>query len=89
MYINPYETSVNKANTYWMAKISRAVYRKISKENPAPDEVQMLQDLQKVDKGFKSVRGYSQNRAQGALVEHEQYLCMVFRGTDETMDWHL
>ena len=32
-------------------------------------------------------RGANANSAQGALIEHEDYLCMAFRGTDELGDW--
>lgn len=34
-----------------------------------------------------SVLGADVNSAQAALVEHEKYLCMSFRGTDELVDW--
>jgi len=33
------------------------------------------------------VLGESKNSAQGALIEHEDYFCLAFRGTDELSDW--
>lgn len=85
--IKPYTTTLNRGNAYWMAKIAKAVYRKKSDTDPFPDEDGICQDLHREDNGFQSVKGYSHNTAQAVLVEHDQYLCMAFRGTDEITDW--
>ena len=85
--IKPYTTALNPDNAYWMARLSQAVYRKRSKTNPAPDEAKILKILQKEDEKFISITGFSKNSAQAMIVEHEEYLCMVFRGTDEIADW--
>ncbi|MCI5144056.1 MAG: lipase family protein [Candidatus Electrothrix sp. AR3] len=83
--ISPELTTLNAGNAYWMAKLSKAVY--LSNENNSPDEKKILHTLQQEDEGFLSVTGADQNSAQAALVEHKEYLCMVFRGTDEMADW--
>ncbi|MFQ5597194.1 MAG: Mbeg1-like protein [Nitrospiria bacterium] len=85
--VQPYTTTLNSANTYWMAHIAKAVYTRRTKKNPAPNEEKILKNLQKQDPAFRSVTGYSKNSAQAALIEHADYFCMAFRGTDELSDW--
>lgn len=85
--VNAYTTTLNQANAYWMAVLAKAAYKKRSPDDHDPDETQILKDLQQKDSGFSSVKGYSKNSAQAILVEHKEYLCMVFRGTDEIADW--
>lgn len=83
--VEPYKTTLCKSNAYWMARIAKAVYLK--KADDAPDEAAILKDLKDEDPKFKSVHGVSKNSAQGALIEHDDYFCMAFRGTDEIEDW--
>ncbi len=83
----PYATSLNKNNAYWMARFSKEVYKKTSENNPIPNEKEILISLKSDDKNIKSVTGESKNSAQAALIEHKDYLCITFRGTDETLDW--
>ena len=85
--ISPYKTKLDKGNAYWMARLSKEVYWKTSKHNQMPDETKILENLQEDDEKFVSVTGANKNSAQAALVEHEEYLCMVFRGTNEILDW--
>ncbi len=85
--IKPYTTTLNKENAYWMAKISQAVYIRRTKKDPTPHEDKILKKLSQLDPGFKSVKGFSQNSAQAAFIEHKDYFCMAFRGTDEIVDW--
>ena len=85
--IEPYDTKLNSNNAYWMARLSREVYQKISEENTAPDEDGILASIKKDDSKFMSVKGFDEDSAQAALIEHENYLCMAFRGTDELKDW--
>lgn len=82
--VSPYKTSIDKNNAYWMARLARAVY--ISKEDNSPDEKNILDDLKTEDPKFQTVKGVSNNSAQAAFIEHENYLCMTFRGTDTTMN---
>ena len=84
--IAPYNTKLNAGNAYWMARLSQAVY-KSKKGSEDPDEVAILSDLQKEDPNFKTVTGANKNSAQAMLVEHEDFLCMAFRGTNELADW--
>ncbi|HEY9645296.1 MAG TPA: lipase family protein [Chroococcidiopsis sp.] len=84
--IEPYKTTLSQGNAYWMARIASAVYIR----NPvdfSPDEPRILEDLHSEDPDFLSVFGVSKNSAQAALIEHKDYLCMAFRGTDERKDW--
>ncbi len=78
---------LTKENAYWMARISRAAYMKRFEKDPYPDETGILESLKKEDNDFLSVKGVSKNSAQAVLVEHKNYLCIAFRGTDEILDW--
>ena len=81
--VKPYRTTLDSGNAYWMARLASAIYLGTSK----PDEQRILKDLKSEDSAFLSVYGVSKNSAQAALVEHENYLALVFRGTDELSDW--
>jgi triacylglycerol lipase len=83
--VDPYKTCLNSSTAYWMARIAKAVYLK--KADEAPDEEAILADLKAEDTSFRSVLGTSKNSAQAALVEHSNYICLAFRGTDEISDW--
>ncbi len=85
--INPYTTRLDAGNAYWMARLSAEVYEKVRDDDETPDEEKILQSLQADDGDFKSVTGANRNSAQAALIEHQEYLCMVFRGTNEPVDW--
>jgi len=85
--VSPYKTKLDAGNAYWMARISNVIYEKCSDDNEHPDEVAILQNLKNEDSKFLSVKGVDKNSAQAALIEHEDYLCMAFRGTNELADW--
>ena len=85
--ISPETTTLDKGNAYWMARLSKEVYLTKSEENQLPDEETILANLKKDDDKFISVFGVDNNSAQAAVVEHEEYLCIVFRGTNELADW--
>lgn len=85
--INPYKTKLDEGNAYWMARLSKEVYKRTSKKDLKPNEEKILASIQKDDPKFLKITGYDNNSAQGMFVEHEDYLCMVFRGTDEALDW--
>ena len=85
--LSPYKTDLDAGNAYWMARISKEVYLRKSKDNPIPDKDRILTNLKKDDPKFISISGVDKNSAQAALIEHEDYLCMAFRGTDELSDW--
>ena len=70
-----------------MARLSKVVYLKKSEDNQAPDETAILANLKAEDDKFISVLGTDKNSAQAALIEHEDYICLAFRGTDEVADW--
>jgi predicted lipase len=84
--VEPYKTTLSKNNAYWLARIAKAVYLK-KPNSDAPDEAAILKDLKDEDPKFRSVLGESKNSAQAALIEHDDYFCMAFRGTDEIKDW--
>lgn len=83
--VDPYKTCLNSSTAYWMARIAKAVYLK--KADDAPDEAAILADLQADDAAFSSVLGTNLNSAQAVLIEHQDYFCLAFRGTDEIADW--
>lgn len=85
--VSPYRTRLDRGNAYWMARLAREVYRARSPTDPAPDEEGILARLTQEDGGFRSVTGADSDSAQAALIEHEAYLCLAFRGTDELADW--
>lgn len=85
--ISEYKTGLDQGNAYWMAKISTEVYLQQSKTDQNPNELKILENLNKEDPAFISVTGESVNSAQAILVEHERYYCMAFRGTNEVADW--
>ena len=84
---SPYKTTLDNGNAYWMARLSQAVYLKKSESNQHPDEEKILKNLKKDDNRFYDVLGVDNNSAQAALIEHEDFLCMAFRGTNELEDW--
>ncbi|MEM7208182.1 MAG: lipase family protein [Pseudomonadota bacterium] len=83
--VNPYNTKLDAGNAYWMARLSHVAYMK--DDDDFPDEQGILADLQQEDADFISVTGASESSAQAILVEHANYLCMAFRGTDHALDW--
>ncbi len=84
--VAPYKTELHHGNAYWMARLSQTVYTN-EDESDKPDEEKILNDLRSKDKGFKSIKSANKSSAQAMLVEHNDYLCMAFRGTDEVADW--
>jgi triacylglycerol lipase len=86
LIVKPYRTTLDHGNAYWMARLASTIYLSRS-GSEGPDEQGILRELKSEDAGFLSVHGVSKNSAQAALVEHENYLALVFRGTDELADW--
>ena len=85
--VKPYTTVLNQNNAYWMAKLAKLAYTRHSDQDHRPDEAAILDTLKLEDENFNQVRGYSHNSSQAILVEHKDFLCMAFRGTDELHDW--
>jgi len=85
--VKPYKTTLDRSNAYWMATFSKAVYTKKSDNDYTPDDACILQSLKEKDSNFISVNGVSKNSAQAILIEHNDFFCMAFRGTDEIVDW--
>lgn len=84
--IAPHISTLHKGNAYWMANFSRLVYWH-SKGDSKPDDAMILDELNKHDQRFISVTGYDKNGSQAMLVVHKNFMAMVFRGTDELIDW--
>lgn len=85
--VSPYKTKLCKGNAYWMAKLSKAVYKTTSESNQKPNEQGILDSIRSEDPKFEKVTGYDKNSAQAAVIEHEDYICIAFRGTNELADW--
>jgi len=88
MKIQPYATELSQPNAYWMARLSSLVYTcKDGAKGKAPDHSGILDILKGDDGDFQKIHPYDNKSSQAILVEHEQFLCMAFRGTDEIRDW--
>ena len=85
--VKPYKTALDPGNAYWMARISSEIYKTPESGGDEPDEKKILESLRGCDSKFMSVTGADKNSAQAALIEHKDYICMVFRGTDQIADW--
>lgn len=84
--VEPYEAGLHQGNAYWMARLSELVYR-TEDQSSRPAEQMILKSLQSEDEGFEKVWGFDRKSSQGMVVEHQNYLAMAFRGTDELSDW--
>lgn len=84
--VEPYKTVLSGNNAYWMARIAKAVYTKVP-GGVNPDKTKIRDDLKSEDPKIINVEETSKNSAQAALIEHEDYICIAFRGTDEIKDW--
>ncbi|WP_163930343.1 lipase family protein [Paraferrimonas sp. SM1919] len=82
----PYTSKLNKQNAYWMALFSKEVYTCLS-NSKKPDVKVIKQSLMAKDHKFQNVFGYDNNSAQAIVIEHSEYICVAFRGTDEIDDW--
>jgi len=85
MDVEGYKTKLTKGNTYWMAKLSKVVYEK--DRDGGPDVEVITRMLHEWDDRFINVVSANKNSAQAIFVEHEDWVAMVFRGTDEPADW--
>lgn len=85
--VDNYKTSFDPGNACWMARLSNAVYTSDPKDANMPDGSAILSELQNRDEKFKEVFGFCEGRASAALIAHDDYLCIAFRGTDEKWDW--
>lgn len=85
--ISPQTTELNAGNAYWMARLAKEIYRCVPGEDGKPDDAAILASLKQDDPRFLSVEGVNNKSSQAALIEHEDYYCLTFRGTDELADW--
>lgn len=85
--VTPYKSRLDKGNACEMALLSKLVYEKTSDTNQHPNESRILAMLQNHDSDYLSVEGFDNKSAQSMLVEHKEFIVMVFRGTNELLDW--
>lgn len=85
--IAPQITKLHPGNAYWMARLAKEIYRSVPDTDGKPDDTAILTSLQQDDPGFIAVDGFNNKSSQAALIEHEDYYCLAFRGTDELADW--
>ncbi|PCJ15472.1 MAG: lipase [Candidatus Cloacimonadota bacterium] len=85
--VSPYKTKIDSGNAYWMARLASLAYRCKSESDPFPNEEEILENLRKDDIEFLTVKGFNINSAQAVIIEHNNYICFAFRGTDELVDW--
>jgi len=74
-------------NAYWMARFSELAYKRKTKQNPAPDEQKILDELKKEGTGFRDVLAFNAESSQGVVIVHEDFVVAAMRGTDEVGDW--
>jgi triacylglycerol lipase len=77
--VSPYKTGLLRGNAYWMARLASQAY--------VDDKHTILNDLLNEDASFNAVHPFEEGNSQAILVEHDNYFCMAFRGTDELDDW--
>lgn len=85
-------TRYQPENAYWMSLFSNLVYLKKNdstgdKEDFSPDSDLILEKLKALDSDFLSVESFNLNSSQSIIVQHQNYVVGVFRGTDELKDW--
>lgn len=85
--VNPGADGLDAGNAYWMARLAQAAYQRRADADPYPNEAAILANLQAEDPNFLSVSGVCDGISQAMLVEHRDYLTLVFRGTDQPVDW--
>lgn len=79
-------------NAYWMAIFANLAYIKVgdrtgNKKDVAPDTDAIKEKLKVMDDKFLAVEGFNYKSSQGIIIQHEDYVVVAFRGTDELVDW--
>ncbi|MGD1902484.1 MAG: lipase family protein [Geitlerinemataceae cyanobacterium] len=85
MFVSPHKSALDRGNAYWMARCAKAVYK-----NGRDEILEQLrsQDYNFHDDGFQDVRDVVRDSgSEAALIEHELYVCIAFRGTNDCRDW--
>lgn len=85
--VNLNTTELDPANANLMAQAAKAAYIKKSKQDKSPCEQRILSEMRKHNNGFVSVKGFSTKSAQAIVLEHQAFIVLAFRGTDEVADW--
>ena len=86
MKVKPYKTAYDCGNAYWMARLALAVYTNQG-NSQMPDTEVILDGLKEDDSNFQDIVGFDRNSAQAMTVMHDDFIAVVFRGTNEWEDW--
>lgn len=86
MEANPTVAELHYGNSYWMARLASLSYEKDSERILGILQNGNLQN-EDGDSRFIAVHPFNKGSSQAILVEHENYYCIAFRGTDEGFDW--
>jgi triacylglycerol lipase len=80
----PQRVDYSPRNAWWLAELSRLIYRRSSVENATvlPDRRTILQNA-----GLAETRFFGSGGTQAALISAATFDVLVFRGTEETPDW--
>jgi hypothetical protein len=80
----PQRTDYSPRNAWWLAELSRIVYRRTSVEGSTvlPDRRTILQNAGLTEKSF-----FTKNGAQAAIISAPPFDVLAFRGTEEALDW--
>ena len=83
-----FDTTLYKPeNAYWMAIASNLVYEEVGGGNADPDISKIKEKLDTLDSNFLKVEGFNNKSSQGIIIQHQNYVVLAFRGTDELWDW--
>ena len=77
--MNPYTTKFSYRNAYTLSLASKAAYH--------DDKNQVLEIMGGENAGYKSVKTFSRKSSQATIIEHQDYVIVAFRGTDQALDW--
>lgn len=80
-------TLYHPQNAYWSACFSQLVYTRMGPKNPAPDRQGMFDTIRSWDQGFEDLRVFDHESSQGLIAQHQNFVMVAFRGTDEKADW--
>lgn len=89
--LHPTATGYDRANAWWLAELSRLIYRQTSQERGRairpPSRHDILQAV-----GLREIAFFDTQGTQGALIAPlaptpEPYAILVFRGTNALEDW--
>jgi len=80
----PLRVDYSSRNAWWLAELSRLIYRRSSVEGATvlPDRRTILQNA-----GLTEAHFFTKGTTQAAIITAPNFHVLVFRGTEELIDW--